>query len=68
MGTLVQQKQQISTLEVECNLLRNMVVNLCKDAQLGASNQKMLVNSRTRGVKGRGYCASIDRGHGDWEP
>jgi len=30
MHTLVQQKQQITTLDVECNMLRNMVVNLSK--------------------------------------
>jgi hypothetical protein len=33
MGTLVQQKQQIATLEAKCSMLRNMVLNLSKEAQ-----------------------------------
>jgi hypothetical protein len=45
MSTLVQLKHQISTLEVECNMIRNLVVNLCKDAQSGASNQRLSINS-----------------------
>jgi hypothetical protein len=39
MGTLVQQKQQIAILEAKCSMLRNMVVNLRKHAQSGASNR-----------------------------
>jgi hypothetical protein len=50
MGTL-QQKQQIATLEAECSLFRNMVVNLRKDAQLGASNQRMSMSSRRGELK-----------------
>lgn len=51
MGTLDHQKQQIVVLEAECNLLRNMVLNLSKGAQSGASNQRMSVNSAPRELK-----------------
>jgi hypothetical protein len=45
MNTLVQQKQQIDTLEAECNMLRNMVLNLSKGSQFVASNHRMSTNS-----------------------
>jgi hypothetical protein len=45
MGSLVQLKQQIAILEVECGMMRNPIVNLHKYAQLGASNQRLFVNS-----------------------
>jgi len=45
MGTLVQLKQKISILEVECDVIRNLVVNLCKDAQSRASSYRLSTNS-----------------------
>jgi hypothetical protein len=45
MNTLVRQKQKIDVLEVECNMLRNMVINLTKDSHSVASNHKMSTNS-----------------------
>jgi len=42
--TLVQLNHKISTLEVECNMIRNLVLNLCKDVEYGASNQRLFVN------------------------
>lgn len=45
MGTLVQQMCQIAVVEAECTLLRNMVLNLSKGDQSGASNQRQSVNS-----------------------
>lgn len=44
LGTLVQQKQPIATLEAECSMLQNMVVNLSKGTQSGPSNQRMSIN------------------------
>lgn len=45
MNTLVQQKQKIDELEVECNMLRNMIINLSKDSHSAASNHRMPTNS-----------------------
>jgi hypothetical protein len=38
-GTLVQMKHHIAVLEVECNILRNLVIKLCEGEHYGASNQ-----------------------------
>jgi hypothetical protein len=40
----VQQKQKIDVLEAECNMLRNMVINLSKDSHFAASNHRMSTN------------------------
>ena len=45
MGTLVQQKHQMAILEVECNMLQTMVINMRKGDHSGASNQVKFVNS-----------------------
>jgi hypothetical protein len=45
MNTLVQHKQQINVLEVECSMLRNMVSNISKGSHYVASNHKMWTNS-----------------------
>jgi len=44
MNTLVQQKKNIDVLEVECNMLRNMVINLSKDSNFITSNHMMSTN------------------------
>jgi hypothetical protein len=51
MNTLVQQKQQIDVLEVECSMLRNMVYNLSKGSHSTTSNLKMSMNSVQKGLK-----------------
>jgi len=51
MGTLVQLKRKISILEAECNMLRNMVLNLTKGKHSRASNQVQSVNSNCEGWK-----------------
>jgi len=51
MSTLVQLKHQITILEVECDMIRNLVVKMCKDAQYGASNKRLFVNSGHREPK-----------------
>jgi len=38
MSTLMQVKQQLVILDIECNLLKYMVENLNKETQLMASN------------------------------
>ena len=45
MGKSIQQKKQIATLEIECNMLRHPNVNLHKETQEGASNQQVFMNS-----------------------
>jgi hypothetical protein len=50
MGTLVQQKHQMAVLEAECNMLRNMVINLWKSDKSEPSNQVQSVNSNCDGL------------------
>lgn len=45
MNSVVQQKQKVDELEAEWRLLRNMVINLSKDMQSAASNQRISINS-----------------------
>jgi hypothetical protein len=51
MGVLVQQKQKISTLKAECNMLWNMVINISKDMHSTASDKKTSVNSAHADLK-----------------
>lgn len=44
MSILVQVKHQLVILEAECNMIKNLMENLHKDAQSGASNQGLSVN------------------------
>jgi hypothetical protein len=66
MNTLVQEKQQIDTLEVECNMLRNMVLNLSKGSQSAASNHGMSTNSTQVEFKEEDTIHQ-KRGHGSWK-
>jgi hypothetical protein len=50
MNNLVQQKQKIDkqkidVLEIECNTLRNMIIDLSKDSHSAASSHRMSTNS-----------------------
>jgi len=45
MGTLVQHKQHIATLEAKCGILRNMFIKISKGTQSRTSNQRMSYNS-----------------------
>jgi len=51
MGTLVQQKCQIVVLEVECNMIMNMVINVRKGENYRDYYQVHLVNSICEGLK-----------------
>jgi hypothetical protein len=45
MGVLVHRKKNIDSLELECNMPWNMVINLSKDALSTSSNHRMSINS-----------------------
>jgi hypothetical protein len=45
MGTLVQQKCEMTFLEAKCNMLWTMVINMRKGDHSGASNEVQSMNS-----------------------
>jgi peptidoglycan hydrolase CwlO-like protein len=45
MSLLVQQKKKLDVLEAECNMLRNLVLNLHKDSLSTTSNHQISINS-----------------------
>jgi len=45
MNLLFQQRQKLDVLEVECNILRILAINLNKEAQSTTSNNMMSINS-----------------------
>ena len=44
MGSLVQLKKKIVVLNVECGMLRNIIVHLSKDDYVVASNQRVSIH------------------------
>lgn len=51
MNLLVRQRQKIDVLEAESSMLRNVVINLAKDFQSTASNQRISINSVQEDLK-----------------